>query len=139
MQLEDRKKVELKGTYDEEERRLRDKGRIRERCVLFFLSLLNAKFDMLDPDITKMPLQKPVTSALGTELTEEEVATAIKGMANAKAVGPEDLPVESSCARDESTSNGKMRLLLYSTRRMTKPSAETTAASRSCTTRESAR
>ena len=49
---------------------------------------------MLDPDIPKKLPQHPVTSALGIEPTEEETATAMKAMANAKAVGPDSLPAE---------------------------------------------
>ena len=73
---------------------LRDKGRIRERWVRFFRSLLNSKSDMLDPDIPKRLPQHPVASAHGIEPTEEEIATAMKAMANAKAVGPDGLPAE---------------------------------------------
>ena len=60
----------------------------------FFRSLLNSKSDMLDPDIQKRLSQDPVASALGIESTEEEIATAMKVMANAKAVGPDGLPAE---------------------------------------------
>ena len=60
----------------------------------FFRSLLNAKSNTLDPDIPKRLPQQPVASALGTEPTEEEIATAMKAIANAKAVGPYGLPVE---------------------------------------------
>ena len=49
---------------------------------------------MLDPDIPKSWPQHPVASALGMEPTEEGNATAMKAMANAKAVGPDDLPTE---------------------------------------------
>ena len=94
VQLEETKKVESQCVHDEEERLLRDKGPIRKRWVRFFRSLLNAKSDMLDPDIPKRLPQHPVASALGIEPTEEEIATAIKAMANAKAVGPDDLPAE---------------------------------------------
>ena len=52
-QLEDTKKVELQCVRDEKGGILRDKGRIRERWVRFFRSLLNVKSDMLDPDISK--------------------------------------------------------------------------------------
>ena len=48
---------------------------------------------MLDSDTPKRLQQQPVASALGTKPTEE-VATAIKAMANAKAVRPDGLPVE---------------------------------------------
>ena len=77
---------------DEEGRLLRDKGRIRERWVRFFRSLLNSKSDMLDPDNPKR-LPQPVASALGIEPTEE-IATVTKALANAKAVGPDGLPSE---------------------------------------------
>ena len=82
------------------------------------------------------------------ELVEEEIATAMKATANAKAVGPDGLPAEllklglqqetrpfcwsstdsppSSGAKGTSHSSGKMRSLPYS---------QTTAASRSCLTR----
>ena len=67
---------------------------LKLRWVRFFRSLLNAKSDMLDPDIPKRLPQHPVVSALGIEPTEEEIATAMKAMANAKAVGPDGLPAE---------------------------------------------
>ncbi|CAN0460303.1 unnamed protein product, partial [Ascophyllum nodosum] len=79
---------------DEERRLLRDKGRIRERGVRFFRSPLNAKSDLFDPDIPKRLPQHPVASALGIEPTEEELATAMNEIANAKAVGPDGLPTE---------------------------------------------
>ena len=94
VQLEETKKVESQCIRDEGGRLLRVKGRIRERWVRFFRSLLNAKSDMLDPDIPKKLPQHPVASALGIEPTEEEIATAIKAMANAKAVEPDGLPAE---------------------------------------------
>ena len=49
---------------------------------------------MLDPDIPKRLPQQPVASALGIEPTEEEIVTAMKTMANEKAVGPDGLPAE---------------------------------------------
>ena len=60
----------------------------------FFRSLLTSKSDMYDPDIPKRLPQHPVASALGVEPTEEEIATAMKAMSNAKAVGPDGLPAE---------------------------------------------
>ena len=60
----------------------------------FFRSLLNSKSDMLDADIPKRLPQHPVASPLGIEPTEEDIATAMKAMANAKAVGPDGLPAE---------------------------------------------
>ena len=41
VQLEETKKVESQWVRDEEGRLLRDEGRIRERWVLFFRSLVN--------------------------------------------------------------------------------------------------
>ena len=67
VQLEETKKVESQCVRDEGGRVLRDKGRIRERWVRFFRSLLNSKSDMLDPDIPKRLPQQPVASALGIE------------------------------------------------------------------------
>ena len=94
VQLEETKKVESQCVRDEGGRLLRDKGRIRERWVRFFRPLLNSKSDMLDHDIPKRLPQQPVASALGIEPTEEEIATAMKTMANEKAVGPDGLPAE---------------------------------------------
>ena len=93
VQLEETKKVESQCVRDEG-RLLRDKGRIRERWVRFFRSLLNSKSDMLDADIPKRLPQHPIASAHGIEPTEEEIATAMKAMANAKAVGPVGFPAE---------------------------------------------
>ena len=125
--------MESQCVCDEEGRLLRDKGRIRERWVRFFRSLLNSKSDMLDADIPKRLPQHPVASALEIEPTEEEIAPAMKAMANAKAVGSYGLPAE--LLKLGLQQDGKMRSLQYSTRRATRRSAETTAASRSCHTR----
>ena len=94
VQLEETKKVESRCVHDEGERLLRDKGRIRERWMRFFRSLLSSKSDMLDPDIPKRLPQQPVANALGIEPTEEDIATAMKAMANEKVVGPDGLPAE---------------------------------------------
>ena len=53
VQLEETTKIESQYACDEEERRLCNKGQIRERWVRFFRSLLDAISDMLDPDIPK--------------------------------------------------------------------------------------
>ena len=94
VQLEKTKKVESQCLCDEEGKLLRDKRRIRERWVRLFRSRLNAKPYMLDSDIPKRLPQYPVASALGIEHTEEDTATAMKAMANAKAVGPDGFPAE---------------------------------------------
>ena len=110
--------------------------------------MLNAKSDKLDPDILKRLPQQPVTT--------KEVVTAMKAMANAKAVGPDSLPMKllKLGLQDQIHPNGasppyhlhvrqgkspiameKTRSLPYSTRGATRRSAEPTAASRSCHTR----
>ena len=94
VQLVETKKVESQCVRDEEGRLLRDEGRIRKRWVRFFRSLLNAKSDILDPDIPKRLPQYPVASAIGIKPTEEEIAIAMKAIANAKVVGPDGLPAE---------------------------------------------
>ena len=111
---------------------------------------------MIDADIPKRLPQHPVASALGIEPTEEEIATAMKAMANAKAVGPESLPAELlklGLQQDRTILQELHRLTIltwrqgkapqqwkdgsiqYSTRRATRRSAETTAAFRSCHSR----
>ena len=94
VQLEVTEKVESQCIRDEGWRLLRDKGRIRERWVRFFRSLLNDKSDMLDPDIPERLPQHPVASILGIDPTEENISTAMKSMANAKTVGPDGLSAE---------------------------------------------
>ena len=79
---------------DEGGRLPRDKRRIHERCMRLFRSLLNAKYDMLDPDIPKRLPQQPIACAFGTELTEKEITIAMKATGNAKVVGTDDFPVE---------------------------------------------
>ena len=91
MQVEGAKKVESQNVHDEEGVLLQENGRICERWVRSFRSLLNAKYDKLDPDIPKTLSQQPVASALGIEPAEEKIASA---MENAKAVGPDGLHVE---------------------------------------------
>ena len=86
--------MESQCVRDEEGRLLRNKRRIRERWVRFFHSLLNSKSGMLDADIPKRLPQHPVASALGMESTEEDIATAMKTMSNAKVVGSDGLPAE---------------------------------------------
>ena len=94
VQLEETKRVDSQCVRDEGGRLLRDKGRICKRGARFFRLLLNSKSDMLDPDVPKRLLQQPITSALGIEPTEKEIATVMKAMSNAKAVRPGGLPAE---------------------------------------------
>ena len=48
----------------------------------------------MDPDITQRLPRQPVASVLGTKPTEEELAKAIKAMANEKKTGTDGLPVQ---------------------------------------------
>ena len=94
MQLEETEKAKPQYVRDDERRLLRDKGHSRERWVRFFRLLLNAKSDILNPDILKRLPQHPVASALGIDPTEEEIAKPMKTMATVKAVGLDGLPAE---------------------------------------------
>ena len=85
VQLEETNKLESQCVRDEGGRLLRDKVRIRERWVRFIRSQLKAKSDMLDTGVPESLPQR------GMESTEEEIATAMKAVANAKAVGPDGL------------------------------------------------
>ena len=87
VQLEETKKVESQCVRDNGGRLLRDRGRIRERWLRFFRSLLNLKSDILDPVISKRLPQQVIASALGIKPTREEIATAMKTMTKEKAVG----------------------------------------------------
>ena len=88
------RKVNSQYIRDEQGELLRDADLIRERWVRLFHSLLNAKSETLDPTVISKIPQRPVAEALGEEPTEDEVAAALRSMANAKAVGPEGLPAE---------------------------------------------
>ena len=69
---------------------LRNPGLVLGRWARFFGTLLNSKSDKLRLDI----IEGPITHALGVEPTENELIEALRSMANAKAVGPDKLPVE---------------------------------------------
>ena len=73
---------------------LRDPGLVLGRWARFFGTLLNSKCDKLRIDIIEGFPQWPITHALGVEPTENELIGALRPMANAKAVGPDELPVE---------------------------------------------
>ena len=73
---------------------LRDPGPVLGRWVRFFGNLPNSKSDQLRLDILEGLPQWPITHALGVEPTENELIGALRSMANAKAVGPDELLVE---------------------------------------------
>ena len=94
MQLEKTKRVESQCVRDVERILLRNKSHIRDRWVRFFRLLLNTKFDLLDPDISKRLPQQPVASTLRIEPTAEETTTVIMAMTNAEAVGKDSLSAQ---------------------------------------------
>ena len=73
---------------------LLDPWLILGRWARFFGALLNAKSDNLRVDVIEGPPQWPVMHALGVERTENKVTTALRWMANTKAVRPDEHPVE---------------------------------------------
>ena len=60
----------------------------------FFSGLLNGESYRPDHSIIAGIPQHPIPHVLEVESTDEEVASALRSMANAKAVGPDELPVE---------------------------------------------
>ena len=79
---------------DEDGSLLRDPELILGRWARFLSNLLNGVSDKRDHSIIAgIPLH-PIAHVIEVEPTEEEVASALRSMANAKAVGPDELPVE---------------------------------------------
>ena len=94
LKIEDTRKVTSQYIRDEESIMLRDPGLILGRWARFFGTFLNSKSDELRLHIIEELLQWPITHDLGVEPTQSELIGALKSMANAKAVGPYELPVE---------------------------------------------
>ena len=65
-----------------------------QRVRAFFGVHLNAKSGKLKPDITAGLPQRRVIHDFGIEPTENEVIVALRSMANAKEMGPDELPIE---------------------------------------------
>ena len=77
----------IRSTFETSRELLRDANLIRERWVRNFRSLLNAKSsETLDPTVISTIPQRLVTEALGEKPTEDEGASALRSMANAKAL-----------------------------------------------------
>ena len=66
----------------------------REMGVILPLTAEREIRHTLDPDISKRLTQQPVANTLGIDPIKEYIATARKVMVNAKAMGPDGLPVE---------------------------------------------
>ena len=94
LKIEDTRKVNSQYIRDEEGIMLRDPGLVLRRWARFFGILVNSKSDKLRLDIIEELPQGPITHDLGVEPSENELIEALRSMANAKAVGPDELPVE---------------------------------------------
>ena len=94
LNIEDTRKVSSQYIRDEEGIMLRDPELVLGRWARFFGTLLSSKSDKLKLDIIEELPQLLITRALGAEPTENELIGALRSMANAKAVGPDELPVE---------------------------------------------
>ena len=94
LKIEGTREVSSQYIRDEEGITLRDPGLILGRCARFFGTLLNSKSDKLRLDTIEELPQWPITHELGIEPTESELIGALRSMANAKAVGQDEIPVE---------------------------------------------
>ena len=94
LKIEDTRKVSSQYIRDEKGTMLRDPGLILGRWARFFGTLNNSKSDKLRLDIIEELPQWPITHELGVEPTESKFIGALRSMSNAKAVGPDKLPVE---------------------------------------------
>ena len=94
LNIEDTRKVNSQYIRHEEGIMLLDQRFILGRWAWFSGTLLNSKSVKLRLDIIEELPQWPITHALGVEPTENELIGALRSMANAKAVGPDELPVE---------------------------------------------
>ena len=70
MEVEETRKVDSQCIRDEDGRLLRDKDLIAQRWARFFHSLLNAKAEKLDPDITSKLQQQTFEANLRMKLNE---------------------------------------------------------------------
>ena len=94
LKIEDTRKVHSQYVRDEDGIMLRDPGLFLGRWARFFGTLLNPKSDKLRLGIIEELPQWPITHAFRVEPTENELIGVLTLMANAKAVGPDELPVE---------------------------------------------
>ena len=94
LNIGDTRKLSSQYIHDEEGRMLKDPGLVLGRWARFFGTLLNAKSDKLRLDTIEGLPQWPVTHALRVEPIENELIGTLGWMEDAKAVGPEELPIE---------------------------------------------
>ena len=93
LNIEDTRKVNSQYIRDEEGITLRDPGLVLGRWVRFFGTRLNSKSDKLRLDIIEELLQSLSHTPSGLN-RQNELIGALRSMANMKAVGPDELPVE---------------------------------------------
>ena len=89
MNLEGRRDHSSAYVKDENGVLLNDVELIHERWVRWFHTLLNAMSPRLDPSIAEGLDQWPENMPLGVQSTMQELADAIRSLANGKAVGPD--------------------------------------------------
>ena len=94
MNLEGKRERSSAYVKDENGIPLRNVELIRERCVRWFHTLLNAKSPRLDPNLAEGLDQWPENMPLGVQPTMQELTDAIRSFANGKAVGPDGVSVE---------------------------------------------
>ena len=94
LNMEDTRKVSSQYIRHEEGIMLRDAGLVLGRWARFFGTLLKSKSDQLRLDTLEGLPQRPITHALEVKPTGNELIGALRSMANAKAVGPDEHPVE---------------------------------------------
>ena len=94
MNLEGKRDRSSAYVKDESRDLLRDVELIRERWVLWFHILLNAKSPRLDPNIAEGLDQWLENMPLGVQPTMQELTDAIRLLANGKAVGLDGVSVE---------------------------------------------
>ena len=87
-------KVSLQYIRDEEGIILRDPELVLRRWAQFFGTLLNSKSDKLRLDAIEGLPRWTITHALVVEPTENKLIGALRSMANAEVVRPDELPVE---------------------------------------------
>ena len=79
---------------DENGKLLRKPDEIRARWRRYFTSLLNTTSVTLNRTIIEGLPQKPIALSLGDPPVVSETKKALRSMANGKAMGPDELPVE---------------------------------------------
>ena len=92
--VEARRPVTSQNIKDKDGKVLREAGLISRRWGEHFGQLLNTKSPTLDPRMADKVKRWPTCVPLDDIPSRTEVEEEIRGMANKKAVGPDDLPAE---------------------------------------------